>query len=88
MYDSKSVWVMTCTRGSFASSAIRTGLRLRIEILDTAAFLSMASSTEDPTSPVAPVRIRCILVIDVIDVREVKRETSYGRAMPIIYLFI
>lgn len=63
MYDSKSLWVMTLTRASFASSAIRTGLRLKIEILDTAELLSMASSTEDPTSPVAPVRIRCILKI-------------------------
>lgn len=61
MYDSKSLWVITLTRASLAASAIRTGLRLRIEILEIAVFLSMASSTDEPTRPVAPVRIRCIL---------------------------
>jgi len=47
-------------RGSLASSAILTGRRLSTEIPDTSGILIIAFSAAEPTSPVAPVRIRCI----------------------------
>lgn len=52
---------MTLTLGSLAFSAIATGRRLRMDILVTSAVLSMASRTLEPMSPVAPVRMRCII---------------------------
>jgi hypothetical protein len=49
-------------------SAIGTGLRERIEILEMEGVVSMEWRTPEPTRPVAPVRIRCI-VVEVLDLR-------------------
>lgn len=50
-YLVKSLWMMTLIRGSFAASAIGTGLRLNTEIFVTSFILIMASNTPDPTKP-------------------------------------
>lgn len=38
------------------------GLRVKIEILVTSFDLSIASRTAEPTRPVAPVRMRCMIL--------------------------
>ena len=47
-------------RGSLMSSAILTGRLLRMDMRDTSFILIMVSKTAEPTSPVAPVKMRCI----------------------------
>ena len=54
---------MTWILGLLAWSAIGTGRRLRIEIFLMSFILIIASRTPEPTSPVAPVRITCILML-------------------------
>lgn len=56
------MWMMTWIRASFAASAIFTGRLLSIDILVTSVMLIMALKTAEPTRPVAPVKMRCIVV--------------------------
>lgn len=59
-YFVKSLWIIVLTLESF--SAKGTGLLLKMEILVISFDFSIASKTLEPTRPVAPVRMRCMIL--------------------------
>lgn len=67
-------------RSSLVSSSMGTGRRLRMEILEISGLARSATRAAEPTRPVAPVRMMCmvefeddILIMDVLEKKEFDR---------------